>query len=671
MSVYQQSGREANSDVHSTSLREKHRRVAELLGTIKNIAPELADMSIWLLWRYETTANGKQTKVPYQPKRNRADTRNPQTWNTFDVVCEAFLQSNFDGIGFVIPEGYAALDLDDCIDALGSLTPAVETLISDWNSYTEITPSGRGLRVIAQGNVQPASVSRLPKNMTDFCGIAKIEIKGPGQYITFTGRPYGDLRPVADCTVKFEAIQREMQRVRNERAQRKKPPGAATSRSRSQTNSRSDDERIDEALARNADMRSLWDNNPSALAKYCDPDGRPDDSRADQALMNFIAPRVDFDARRAIQQMWRSELRREKWNREDYLLRTFVAAKASYAPGAENWAGCDSHVHDAPTRNVDRLDVDAIGSVSGYANAEIEYVVRGLIPSGCIVAITGESGCGKSTFVTKMVAAIASGEEFLGRGCQCRKVLVLDRENPVGFVADRNRRIGVRDGQDSGLIVWGSWVATPPPSPNSPAVVEWCEKQNPRPLVVVDSYGAYLAASGLDENSNSDARKFIDGQLRPLVRLGCTVLLTHNTGKSENSKVFRGAQGFKDAVDVLYLAINRSTDRQSLTRMELRLEKGRVRVDSALMIDIDGSAFVEAAHERREALARKAEHEELLRSLLAEHPGIIGCEFHALAEENGIAVWQARKFLDEGVKRGWIEKHRENGVAQQYRLREL
>jgi len=671
VSAYQQSGRETDSDANSTPLGEKHRRIAELLRVIKNIAPELADMGIWLLWRYKTTANGKRTKPPYQPNGDLADTSDPQTWNTLNAVCEAFLHSDFDGIGFVIPAGYAALDIDGCIDADGKATAAVETLISEWNGYTEITPSGRGLRVIAQGIVQPASVSGLPKNITDFCGIAKIEIKGPGQYITFTGQPYGNLRPVADSTVKFDALQREMQRMREERAQRKKPAGAATSRSRSQTNSRSDDERIDAALARDADMRSLWDKNPSALARYCDPDGRPDDSRADQALMNFIARRVDFDVGRAIRQMWRSELGREKWHREDYLPRTFAAAKASYAPGAANWTRFDSHVDEAPSQNVDRFDVDSIGSVFDYAKPEIEYVVPGIIPSGGIVGITGGTGCGKSTFVMKMVSAIASGGEFLGRVCKPRKVLVLDRENPVDFVADRNRRTGVRDGQVSGMFLWGSWIEIPPPSPNSPAVSEWCDRQNPRPVVVVDSYGAYLAAAGLDENSNSDARKFIDGQLRPLVWLGCTVILTHNTGKTENSKVFRGAQGFKDAVDVLYLAINRSADHQLLTRMELRLEKGRVQLDSALVIDINGSAFVEAGQERRKAETNKAKAEELLQRLLREHPGIIGCAFHALAEENQITIPQARKFLEEGVKEGWILKTKGKGIAQHYCLREL
>jgi putative DNA primase/helicase len=326
---------------------EKRRRVDEWISTIHAIAPELAGQRIWVVWRWEETDEGRLTKPPYQPSAGLASTSQPETWSTLDAVCEAFLDSDFDGIGLVLPLGFAALDLDLCIAEGGSLTPAVEALIYEWGSFTEITPSGRGLRLIAKGTVQPATESGLPKNMAGFRGIRKLEIKGPGQYITFTAQPYGRLRPVTDCTVRFEALQRDMQEEKKARAQKGKAQNAKGERSPRagpplRTDPREDDERIDAALAENPEIRALWDGIPTALARYSDADGRPDDSRADQALMNFIAPRVDFDEARAIAQMWRSGLEREKWAREDYLRRTFGAAEETYAAGGTGRSPLDS-----------------------------------------------------------------------------------------------------------------------------------------------------------------------------------------------------------------------------------------------------------------------------------------------------------------------------------------
>ena len=94
------------------------------------------------------------TKPPYQarnPNRHAAST-DPATWAPFDMALAAYRAGQADGIGFCLfGSGVAAFDLDDCINDKGELEPAAKDLIERARSYVEITPSGRGLRILVLG----------------------------------------------------------------------------------------------------------------------------------------------------------------------------------------------------------------------------------------------------------------------------------------------------------------------------------------------------------------------------------------------------------------------------------------------------------------------------------------------------------------------------------------
>ena len=75
------------------------------------------------------------------------------------------------------------------------------------------------------------------------------------------------------------------------------------------------------------------------------------------------------------------------------------------------------------------VDIESLVSVHSLNAAGINFVVDGLFAEGAVHAITGDSGAGKTTFLTAMAASIAMDERFLGRKVTPRKVLMLDREN--------------------------------------------------------------------------------------------------------------------------------------------------------------------------------------------------------------------------------------------------
>jgi primase-polymerase (primpol)-like protein len=113
-----------------------------------------ATKPIWMLWKRELKpGKNKWTKVPYQAHKPKYKARcnDPRTWTSFDDALNAFNTGQGDGIGFAIlgADDLGVFDLDDCRNAQsGTLEPAAQRLISRANSYTEITPSDTGLRII-------------------------------------------------------------------------------------------------------------------------------------------------------------------------------------------------------------------------------------------------------------------------------------------------------------------------------------------------------------------------------------------------------------------------------------------------------------------------------------------------------------------------------------------
>lgn len=107
--------------------------------TLPEALRELARLRQWVDWRAE---NG--SKIPYTPGiGRRASVNDPDTWGS--------LEETGDQRGFVFTENdqYAGVDLDGCRDpATGEITGRAREIVKRMNSYTEISPSGKGLHVI-------------------------------------------------------------------------------------------------------------------------------------------------------------------------------------------------------------------------------------------------------------------------------------------------------------------------------------------------------------------------------------------------------------------------------------------------------------------------------------------------------------------------------------------
>jgi hypothetical protein len=152
------------------------------------IPDDLKYVDQWVVWRYEKRGEGKATKVPYQPHGQRASSTSPATWCDYETAISAYREGEFDGVGFVVSDtdDFVGIDIDHCFDPeTGTLDDHAVSVIRKCNSYTEISPSGRGVRIICRSH------TLIPSAKSE-----RIEIYPNRRFLTITGRLLGDAVPI-------------------------------------------------------------------------------------------------------------------------------------------------------------------------------------------------------------------------------------------------------------------------------------------------------------------------------------------------------------------------------------------------------------------------------------------------------------------------------------------
>lgn len=286
---------------------ERPRKPAEPLWSA--IPPELIKIPRWVLWRYEVRSSG-WTKVPLQPDRSPASSTDETTWAPFDFVESAFSsgRSLFDGIGIVLNrDGLIGFDFDHCVSDGRIVDLKIENYVRQLDSYTEVSPSGTGLRVFLFAKLPP-----------DGRKSGNIECYETGRYLTVTGCHY----PNSPGTINYhqgaavEAVHASVfaERIANrETAKRRSSVNTAVSLA--------DSELLERARKskNGADFIALYDRG-AWKGRYTSQ------SEADLALCTSLAFWCRSDPIRIDRLLRSSALMRRKWERADYRDRTIAKA---------------------------------------------------------------------------------------------------------------------------------------------------------------------------------------------------------------------------------------------------------------------------------------------------------------------------------------------------------
>lgn len=160
----------------------------------QNIPADLKVIKGWLVWKAKEKANpkpGKFDKVPFYPSgglRNgtQGDDQDRARLGTFEQALAAFNETpRYAGLGLaMLPDwGLTAFDGDGCVNDQGEIDADVDELTQ--GTYTEVSPSGRGIRAFYRGVHPTASNDNR-------------EIYSKTQFVTVTGDALDATRTLLD-----------------------------------------------------------------------------------------------------------------------------------------------------------------------------------------------------------------------------------------------------------------------------------------------------------------------------------------------------------------------------------------------------------------------------------------------------------------------------------------
>jgi len=269
----------------------------------------------WLVWRI-VERHGRATKVPFNSRTGRAaDVRDAGAWNTYSIARRACRIGGYVGVGFVFTrhDSFCGIDLDRALDDRGNLLAWAEPIVRRLATYTEVSPSGRGVKLFCKA-VLPRSVRddgesyvRHRRSGMGADGNGVIEMYDSDRFFTVTGRslPVMARAAVSSRQCAVEALHQKLFAER--------PRAAKPIELRFQA---SDDAILNRALtaANGSKFARLWAGDASAY------DG--DESARDAALCACLAF-YTTDARQIERLFARSGCLRPKWDaRPDYRERT-------------------------------------------------------------------------------------------------------------------------------------------------------------------------------------------------------------------------------------------------------------------------------------------------------------------------------------------------------------
>lgn len=167
---------------------------------IQSIPDALKQRDQWVCWRYQRPSDGnthRWCKLPVSPVDGRnAKTTSPTTWSDFGTAMTRFQRnpSSLAGVGFVFSrdDPFIGIDMDKCRnEQTGELSPWAQQVVNELDSYTEVSPSGTGIKCILRSSTPVASRRRSSDG---------IEVYSSSRFFTITGQVVGKQPAINDRT---------------------------------------------------------------------------------------------------------------------------------------------------------------------------------------------------------------------------------------------------------------------------------------------------------------------------------------------------------------------------------------------------------------------------------------------------------------------------------------
>lgn len=515
---------------------------------LEAVPKELQQYRQWVVWKAVpiTKRDGsvKVTKVPHNPKTGKpASTNRPETWSTFDQACEAYLMEGYTGIGFVFTTGdpFVGVDLDNCFDESENLRDDARRAVDELQSFTEKSPSGKGLHIICKGE-SPGD---------GHCdNRAGREMYQEGRFFTITADVVEGLGTVKAGGAALKTLYSDWFEQ-----------SAKTDASHTVGDLDLDPEAPLVSLD-NMPIGEDWKalvSDGEGLERYTDSAGSPDRSAAllavcqemvsaglnAESILAVLTDKEHFLAGAALDRRGGNRESAKEW------LWKYTLAKV-----LADWREVVNQFDDLPPlKRKERAPVrrgfrfifgaDLITNIT-----PVQWLVERYIEANALVLLFGEPGVGKSFVALDMACCIATGEAWQGLSVKQGPVFYIAGEGHAGI----GRRLAAwckYRGVKLENIMISNTAAALTERENVEAIVRMIRRlinEHGTPaLIVVDTLARNFG--GLDENSNKDMGLFVQQMDRLKYELQTTVLIVHHTGQGNKDRA-RGASALKGAVDI-------------------------------------------------------------------------------------------------------------------------
>lgn len=315
----------------------------------ENIPESLKALDQWVCWGKP----GKPPKVPYNPVTGYpAKAGQPETWTSFNKAVEAVKAGEYKGVGFEFNNnGIVGIDLDTVRDPqTGYIDPTAVEIITDLDSYTEISASGYGFHILVQADLKlDKHKTRLPYNKIKRYEVdpkigenrrkrPEIEVYNEYRYFAFTGDRYGENKTVEERNAITKATVdyyfRPQDTTEYTDIQRNTTVGAMDTAGIPMVSTTAPADQLKIGLEKDSKLKALWNGDR--------PNGN--ESADDQGLMNKLAYWCSCNPAAMREAFLNSPHtsskdpeHQKKLNRKDYLKRTIeTAIKSCKSTAAED-----------------------------------------------------------------------------------------------------------------------------------------------------------------------------------------------------------------------------------------------------------------------------------------------------------------------------------------------
>ena len=521
-----------------------------------NIPQFLRGISQWIVWKGEwKAAKNKYAKIPVHPVSGyKIDPLDQKNHMAFQDAWKAYSAGVGSGVGFVMtgepvsateegdPLYLVALDLDN-ITATPASQAAAKVIYKNLSSYTEVSPSGEGLRIFVLSAHKPRSGQTVLG-----------EIYAEKHFLTVTG--HLAQKDIVENTAGIISIENEWW-------------GAAKSTPLLGDKVASLSKQILTNLI-GGSRPETSDNieRVKAALIYVDPDCSYDKWRNTiWAIMS-----TGWDGAEGIALEW-SRRSDSHWGRDDQGAEAHEALQklcADFDPSRGLTIGTLFHYAYAagmPRPVAELWDSEPVKPQTPYqllsrhqlsAIPELEWVVPGVLPDGGVAAIYGDPSSGKTFLAIDLASRISLGlGPWFNRDVEQRPVVYVALEGGRG-IKKRLEAWDKANGKRSSvqtILQPFSLLADGDVKGMCNSIASHCAKGA---VVFVDTLAQ--ASPGADENTSTDMGRVLAASQQIAAEVEGLVVLIHHSGK-DTSRGLRGHSSLNGAMDaVIGVSRDKTTD---------------------------------------------------------------------------------------------------------------